>query len=69
MHFVVIGAGNMGCVYGANLARAGRQVSLVDVWVEHVQAHRDAGAAPGGAARKLHGPRAGNRRSGTGAQR
>ena len=38
MHFVVIGAGNMGCVYGANLARAGRQVSLVDVWVEHVQA-------------------------------
>ncbi len=36
MHIVVIGAGNMGCVYGGNLARTGRQVTLVDLWEEHV---------------------------------
>ena len=37
MHIAVIGAGNMGCLYGANLARIGEQVTLVDVWEEHVQ--------------------------------
>lgn len=36
MQFVVIGAGNMGCVYGGNLARIGQQVALLDVWPEHV---------------------------------
>jgi 2-dehydropantoate 2-reductase len=36
MQFVVIGAGNMGCVYGANLARIGQQVAVIDVWQEHV---------------------------------
>jgi len=35
---VVIGAGNMGCVYGANLARIGQEVVFIDVWHEHVQA-------------------------------
>jgi 2-dehydropantoate 2-reductase len=36
MQFVVIGAGNMGCVYGGNLAHIGQQVALIDVWQEHV---------------------------------
>ena len=36
MQFVVIGAGNMGCVYGGNLARIGQQVAMIDVWLEHV---------------------------------
>jgi 2-dehydropantoate 2-reductase len=38
LHFVVIGAGNMGCLYGANLARIGQDVTMVDVWEEHVDA-------------------------------
>ena len=38
MHFAVIGAGNMGCVYGGNLARIGQEVSLIDVWDAHVRA-------------------------------
>ncbi|HZE98848.1 MAG TPA: 2-dehydropantoate 2-reductase [Planctomycetota bacterium] len=36
LQFVVIGAGNMGCVYGGNLARIGQRVAFVDVWKEHV---------------------------------
>ena len=36
MQIAVIGAGNIGCVYGANLARIGEQVTLIDVWVEHI---------------------------------
>ena len=36
MQIAVIGAGNMGCVYGGNLARIGEQVTLIDVWVEHI---------------------------------
>src|SRR5581483_503656 len=36
MQIAVIGAGNMGSLYGANLARAGQSVALVDVWQEHV---------------------------------
>jgi 2-dehydropantoate 2-reductase len=36
MQIAVIGAGNMGCVYGANLARIGEQVTLIDVWEEHI---------------------------------
>ena len=43
MHIAVIGAGNMGCLYGANLARAGERVTLVDVWQEHVQAMQEQG--------------------------
>ena len=43
MHFAVIGAGNMGCVYGGNLARIGQEVSLIDVWEEHVDAIRGTG--------------------------
>jgi 2-dehydropantoate 2-reductase len=37
MAIAVIGAGNMGCVYGGNLARIGEQVTLIDVWEEHVR--------------------------------
>jgi 2-dehydropantoate 2-reductase len=43
MNFAVIGAGNMGCVYGGNLARIGQDVSLIDVWAEHVEAIRQHG--------------------------
>ncbi len=37
MQFVVIGAGNIGCIYGASLARVGEPVALFDVWEEHIQ--------------------------------
>lgn len=43
MQFVVIGAGNMGCVYGGSLARTGVSVCLVDVWKEHVDRIRSEG--------------------------
>jgi 2-dehydropantoate 2-reductase len=43
LQFVVIGAGNMGCVYGGNLARIGQRVAFVDVWKEHVEAIRSRG--------------------------
>jgi 2-dehydropantoate 2-reductase len=36
MQFVVIGAGNMGCVYGGNLARVGHAVAFVDVRRDHI---------------------------------
>jgi 2-dehydropantoate 2-reductase len=36
MQITVIGAGNMGCLYGANFARAGEGVAMIDVWEEHV---------------------------------
>ncbi|MCI0622947.1 MAG: 2-dehydropantoate 2-reductase [Acidobacteria bacterium] len=51
MQFAVIGAGCMGCVYGANLARAGEQVVLIDVWEEHVRRIRADGLRMDG----LHG--------------
>jgi len=38
MQFVVIGAGNIGCVYGGNLARTGQRVTFIDVWKEHTDA-------------------------------
>jgi 2-dehydropantoate 2-reductase len=40
---VVIGAGNIGSLYGAHLARAGAHVTLVDPWAEHVEAIRRGG--------------------------
>ncbi len=51
MHFAVIGAGNMGCVYGANLARIGEDVTMIDVWAEHVHAMQTHGLQMTG----LHG--------------
>src|SRR5262249_18211113 len=38
MRFCVIGAGSMGSLYGGLLARGGYDVTLVDVWQEHVDA-------------------------------
>jgi 2-dehydropantoate 2-reductase len=38
MRIAVIGAGAMGSTYGGLLARAGCDVTLVDVWPEHVEA-------------------------------
>lgn len=51
MHIAVIGAGNMGCLYGANLARAGEEVTLIDPWKEHVEQIRAHGLKMDG----LHG--------------
>lgn len=38
MKVAVIGAGAMGCIYGAHLAQGGHEVWLIDVWQEHVEA-------------------------------
>jgi len=38
MQIVVIGAGNMGSVYGGNLSRIGQEVAFLDIWTEHVAA-------------------------------
>jgi 2-dehydropantoate 2-reductase len=51
MQIAVIGAGNMGCVYGGNLARVGEQVTLIDVWEEHLRQIRAHGLRMDG----LHG--------------
>jgi 2-dehydropantoate 2-reductase len=45
MRFCVIGAGSMGCLYGGLLARAGFEVTLLDVWAPHVEAIRRDGLA------------------------
>ena len=34
----VLGAGAMGCLFGGLLAEKGLNVSLIDVWKEHVEA-------------------------------
>lgn len=38
MRVAVVGAGAMGCLYGGHLAEAGVDVTLVDIWREHVDA-------------------------------
>lgn len=43
MQITVIGAGNMGSIHGANLARIGAQVTLVDVLEEHVDSINEHG--------------------------
>lgn len=48
MHFAVIGAGNIGCIYGRNLSRAGEQVTMIDVWDEHVRQMQRNGLAMSG---------------------
>jgi 2-dehydropantoate 2-reductase len=40
MRFCIVGAGSMGSLYGGLLARAGFDVTLVDVWTEHIEAIR-----------------------------
>jgi len=51
MQITVIGAGNMGCLYGSNLARIGEQVTMIDIWEEHVNQMRAKGLEMDG----LHG--------------
>ncbi len=51
MQFTVIGAGNMGCIDGGNLARIGEQVALLDVWEDHVRRIQNKGLEIDG----LHG--------------
>ena len=43
MKIAIIGAGAMGSVYAALLASGGHDVSVVDVWTEHVEAIRKNG--------------------------
>jgi 2-dehydropantoate 2-reductase len=45
MRFCVVGAGSMGCLYGGLLARAGFEVTLLDVWAAHVEAIQRDGLA------------------------
>lgn len=35
---MILGAGAMGCLFGARLTQAGYDVALVDVWREHIEA-------------------------------
>ena len=51
IHIAILGAGNMGSLYGANLARIGQRVTFIDPWVEHVEAIRSRGLRMDG----LHG--------------
>jgi 2-dehydropantoate 2-reductase len=37
MKIAVLGSGAMGCLYGGSLAEAGFDVTLIDVWKEHVE--------------------------------
>lgn len=43
MKICVIGAGAMGSAYGGLLSRAGHEVTLVDIWAEHIAAIRAKG--------------------------
>ena len=43
MKIAVIGAGAMGSLFGAYLAKAGEAVAVVDIWQEHVAAIRSQG--------------------------
>jgi 2-dehydropantoate 2-reductase len=37
MKIVIIGAGAMGCLYGAGLSEAGNEVWLIDIWQKHIE--------------------------------
>lgn len=43
MQWNIIGAGNMGSVYGGNLARIGQAVAFIDVWEEHIRCIAESG--------------------------
>ncbi len=43
MRIGIVGAGAIGCVVGGLLTRAGRDVTLIDQWPEHVEAMRRQG--------------------------
>ncbi|HEX9926309.1 MAG TPA: 2-dehydropantoate 2-reductase N-terminal domain-containing protein, partial [Anaerolineae bacterium] len=38
LKIMVIGAGAMGSLFGGRLALAGHQVTLIDVWQDHIDA-------------------------------
>ena len=38
MKIAVLGSGAMGCLYGGKLAEAGYDVTLIDVWKDHIDA-------------------------------
>lgn len=48
MRFCIVGAGAMGCLYGGSLAKAGYDVTLIDVWAAHVEAINRDGLLLGG---------------------
>ena len=50
MHVCVVGAGAMGGSFAALLDRAGAEVSVIDIWPQHVQAINDLGLRLSGAA-------------------
>ena len=57
MKFAILGAGAMGSVFGGKLALAGHEVTLVDVWREHMQAVAGSGLelrAPDGTSTTVH---------------
>lgn len=43
MRIAVVGSGAMGCVFGGHLSEAGHEVTLIDVWLDHVQALNEKG--------------------------
>ena len=43
MRIAVVGSGAMGCVFGGHLTEAGHEVTLIDVWAEHVKALNEQG--------------------------
>lgn len=43
MRIGVIGAGAIGCVVGGLLTKAGRDITLIDQWPEHIQAMKKSG--------------------------
>lgn len=43
MKIAVLGSGAMGCLYGGNLSLAGFDVTLIDVWKDHVDAINSGG--------------------------
>lgn len=43
MKIVIMGAGAMGCMFGAKFVRSGQQVALVDGWKAHVDAINEKG--------------------------
>lgn len=48
MKFAIIGAGGVGSIYGGNLARMGHDVTMLDIWPEHVAAMQQNGLAVNG---------------------
>lgn len=43
MRIAVVGAGAMGCIFGGTLSEAGHEVTLIDVWTEHVKVLNERG--------------------------